>query len=79
MAKAVALTADDLTTAPARKPAASTRQRGAVPSAELIPMQFRMSPDFALQFKMAAVKRKMKYNELLEACFQQFMKSEGEA
>jgi hypothetical protein len=79
MAKPVALTADDLTTTPARRPAAATRQRAAVPSADLVPMQFRMPPDFAMQFKLAAVKRNMKYNELLEVCFQQFMKSEGEA
>lgn len=55
------------------------RHRAAVPSADLVPMQFRMPPDFAMQFKLAAVKRNMKYNELLEVCFQQFMKSEGEA
>ena len=74
MAKPVALTAEDLTTTPTRKPAAATRQRGAVPSAELVPMQFRMPPDFAQAFRMEAVKRKMKYNELLQACFQHFMK-----
>jgi hypothetical protein len=75
MAKPVALTAEDLTTTPARKPAAATRQRGAVPSAELVPMQFRMPPDFAQAFRMEAVKRKMKYNELLQACFQHFIKA----
>jgi hypothetical protein len=75
MAKPVALTADDLTPAQARRPAASTRQRGAVPSAELVPMQFRMPPDFAMAFRMEAVKRKLKYNELLQECFAAFMKS----
>jgi hypothetical protein len=75
MAKPVALTAEDLTTTPARKPAAATRQRGAVPCAELVPMQFRMPPDFAQAFRMEAVKRKMKYNELLQACFQHFIKT----
>jgi len=75
MAKPVAVTADDLAPAQARRPAAATRQRGTVPSAELVPMQFRMPPDFAMAFRMEAVKRNLKYNELLEECFQQFMKS----
>ena len=73
MAKAVAVTADDLAPTKARQQTAM-RQRGIVPSAELIPMQFRMSPDFALSFRTEAVKRGMKYNELLEACFKQFIK-----
>jgi hypothetical protein len=73
MAKGVAVTADDLIPAKTRQQAAS-RQRGVVPSAELIPMQFRMSPEFAQAFRMEAVKRGMKYNELLIACFQQFTK-----
>jgi hypothetical protein len=75
MAKAVALTSDDLVTAPIRRPQTATRQRGVVPSAELVPMQFRMPPDFADAFRMEAVKRRMKYNELLQTCFQQFMKN----
>jgi hypothetical protein len=37
-------------------------------------MQFRMTADFAQAFRMEAVKRNMKYNELLKACFQQFIK-----
>lgn len=89
MAKAISLTADDLTPAP--QPVAATRPRGAapatvseaatvkrrhgVPSDELVPMQFRMPPDFAKAFRLEAVKRGMKYNELLDACFQQFMKN----
>ncbi len=74
MAKGVAVTADDLIPARTRNETA-TRQRGVTPSAELIPMQFRMPPDFAQAFRMEAVKRGMKYNELLQACFQQFIKS----
>ena len=74
MAKAVALTSDDLVTLPTHRPQAATRQRGAVPSAELVPMQFRMPPDFADAFRLEAVKRRMKYNELLQACFAEFMK-----
>lgn len=73
MAKPVALTSDDLIV-DSRRPAAATRQRGAVPSAELVPMQFRMPPDFAQAFRMEAVRRNMKYNELLQACFQHFIK-----
>jgi len=74
MAKGVAVTADDLIPARTRQEAA-TRQRGVTPSAELIPMQFRMPPEFAHAFRMEAVKRGMKYNELLNACFQQFIKA----
>ncbi len=73
MAKPVAVTADDLAPAKSRQQTAM-RQRGVVPSAELVPMQFRMPPDFAQAFRMEAVRRNMKYNELLQACFQQFMK-----
>lgn len=65
MAKAVAVTADDLAPTKARQQTAM-RQRGIVPSAELIPMQFRMSPDFALSFRTEAVKRGMK--SLLRDC-----------
>jgi hypothetical protein len=78
MAKPVAVTSDDLMTSPIRRPQAATRQRGAVPSAELVPMQFRMPPDFADAFRLEAVKRRMKYNELLQACFQHFMQSNSE-
>jgi len=75
MAKPVAVTADDLAPDQARRPAAATRQRGAVPSADLVPMQFRMPPEFAVSFRMEAVRRNLKYNELLQECFQQFMKN----
>jgi hypothetical protein len=51
------------------------RQRGVVPSAELVPMQFRMPPDFALAFRTEAAKRDLKYNELLQECFAAFMKA----
>ena len=73
MAKAVSLTADDLSPAKTRQQTA-TRQRGVVPSAELVPMQFRMPPDFAIAFRTEAAKRGMKYNELLQECFAAFMK-----
>ncbi len=74
MAKGVAVTADDLIPTKTRQQTAS-RQRGVIPSSELIPMQFRMPPDFAQAFRLEAVKRGMKYNELLNECFQQFIKS----
>lgn len=73
MAKAVALTAADLN--PAKPRAQSVmRQRGVVPSAELVPLQFRMTPEFVKAFKQAALDRDLKLNELLNECFQYFMK-----
>ena len=73
MAKAVALTAADLN--PAKPRALSVmRQRGVVPSSELVPLQFRMPPEFVKAFKQAALDRDLKLNELLNECFQHFMK-----
>jgi len=73
MAKAVALTAADL--APAKPRAQSVmRQRGVVPSAELVPLQFRMPPEFVRAFKQAALDRDMKLNELFIEVFKDFMK-----
>jgi hypothetical protein len=73
MAKAVALSAADL--APAKSRSQSVmRQRGVVPSAELIPLQFRMTPEFVRAFKQAALDRDMKLNELLNEVFNEFMK-----
>lgn len=46
------------------------RQRSVVPSAELIPMQFRLPADFVWEFKQAAANKRMKLNEYLEACFE---------
>jgi hypothetical protein len=73
MAKAVAVTAADLDPGNTR-PKSSMRQRGVTPSAELVPLQFRMAPEFVRAFKQAALDRDMKLNELLNACFQEFMK-----
>jgi len=73
MAKAVALSAADL--APAKPRAQSVmRQRGVVPSAELVPLQFRMPPEFVRAFKQAALDRDMKLNELFIEVFNDFMK-----
>jgi hypothetical protein len=74
MAKAVALTSADLAPAKPRTQGAM-RQRGVVPSAELVPLQFRMPPEFVKAFKQAALDRNFKLNELLNECFQQFMKT----
>lgn len=74
MAKALTLTGDDLT--PSRtRPQSATRQRGEVPSASLIPLQFRMTPAFVRQFKQEALNRDLKLNELLDEVFQHFMKT----
>jgi hypothetical protein len=73
MAKAVAISAADLAPNKPRTQSAS-RQRGVVPSAELVPLQFRMPPDFVRAFKQAALDRDMKLNVLLNACFDEFMK-----
>ena len=53
----------------------ATRQRGRVPSAELVPLQFRMPPEFVRAFKQAALDRDMKLNELLNSVFDDFMKA----
>jgi hypothetical protein len=73
MAKAVAVTAADLSPTKLRQQTA-TRQRGVVPSADLIPLQFRMTPEFVRAFKQAALDRNMKLNELLNSCFNEFIK-----
>jgi len=76
MAKTNPLSGDDLTPAKLR-PQSAARQRGVVPSAELVPLQFRMPPDFVRAFKQAALDRDLKLNEFLKVCFQEFMRSDG--
>jgi hypothetical protein len=73
MAKAVALSAADLLPGKPRSQSVM-RQRGVVPSAELVPLQFRMPPEFVRAFKQAALDRDMKLNELLNEVFIEFMK-----
>ena len=73
MGKTVALTGADLTPTKLRSQSAM-RQRGVVPSADLVPLQFRMPPEFVRAFKQAALDRNMKLNELLNVVFQEFMK-----
>jgi hypothetical protein len=74
MAKTQALDSGDLIPAKAR-PQSATRQRGVVPSAELVPLQFKMPPDFVRAFKVQAASNDMKLNELLKSCFDAFMNS----
>lgn len=74
MAKTQALDGNDLAPAKPRTQSA-TRQRGVVPSADLIPMQFKMPPDFVKDFKIQAATHGMKLNELLKACFDAFNKA----
>lgn len=74
MAKTQALEGDDLVPAKPRNQSA-TRQRGVYPSADLVPMQFKMPPDFVRAFKVQAASHDMKLNELLKACFDAFNKS----
>ena len=71
MAKTVDLTGEDLS---ARKTPTktATRGRGTTPSAELVPMNFKMPPDFVKRFKREALERDMKLNELLRAIFEAY-------
>jgi hypothetical protein len=52
----------------------SSLQRGEVPSDTLVPMQFKMTEDFATSFRVEATKRGLKYNQLLKECFTLFLK-----
>jgi hypothetical protein len=74
MAKPQALDVNDLTPAKARIQN-TARQRGVVPSDELVPMQFKMPPEFVKDFKIQAATHGMKLNELLKACFEAFVKA----
>jgi hypothetical protein len=78
MAKTQALHGNDLLPAKVQ-PKSTTRQRGVVPSAELVPMQFKMPPDFVRAFKVQAASNGMKLNELLKACFNAFNKINDKA
>ena len=71
MPKAVAITAEDLKS-PSSKPKKESGQRGGIRSADLVPLQFRMSPEFVREFKQAALDANMKLNELLKVCFAEY-------
>jgi hypothetical protein len=66
----------DKLTSLAEQPLTTRRQRGSVPSAELVPLQFRMPPEFVKAYKQAALDRDMKLNELLEHIFNKFLQEE---
>jgi hypothetical protein len=73
MAKVQKLVGNDLS--PVREaPASSSRQRGAVPSADFVPLQFRMPNEFVRAFKQEALNRGLKLNELFELCFNELLK-----
>ena len=73
MAKTRVLTGSDLKLRPQIQSAA--RQRGAVPSAELVPIQFKMPADFVRRFKQEALDRGVKLNELFNMSFHALLKS----
>jgi hypothetical protein len=75
MAKAVPLTANELNPT-SKSPKAAMRQRGEVPSVELVPLQFRMPPEFVRAFKQAALDGGMKLNELLKECFDSYQQKQ---
>ncbi len=74
MAKTLSLDSKDL--APVRThPLSASRQRGVAASAEYVPMQFKLPPEFVKSFKQVALDNDMKLNELLIACFNEFIKA----
>lgn len=79
MAKSTSLSSDDLMIKSLNTSGASP-QRGATekltPSAELVPIQFRMPPDFVRAFKQEALNRDEKLNEFLKTCFHAFLNAE---
>jgi hypothetical protein len=72
MAKVRTLAGNDLRIR--AKTESSVRQRGAVPSSELVPLQFRMPPEFVRAFKQEALNRGLKLNGLLKLCFHDLVK-----
>jgi len=76
MAKVQSLDSKDLIV-PVPQNRSATPQRGSVapiPSAELVPLQFRMPPEFVRAFKQEALNRNMKLNEFMKTCFDEFIK-----
>ena len=71
MPKAVAITAEDLKS-PSSKPKVAGKQRSGGQSVNLVPLQFRMPPEFVREFKQAALDANMKLNELLKVCFAEY-------
>jgi len=70
MAKTQALNSSDLIPTPSFP--TTTRQRGVIPSAELVPMQFKMPPEFVHRFKVIAANDGLKLNQLLVASLEAY-------
>lgn len=51
------------------------RQRGGMPSDDLVPIQFKMPPEFIQRFKQEALNRGLKLNALFELAFHALLKS----
>jgi hypothetical protein len=74
MAKAISPSSADLKPEQHNTQSA-VRHRSSVPSSELVPLQFKMPPEFVRAFKQEALNRDMKLNELLNFCFDDFKKN----
>jgi hypothetical protein len=59
----------------ATTPAAPTRRD---PKDYGEPLNFRVPPEFGEQFRMVALRRKLKLNQLLQKCFEVYLREEGE-
>lgn len=46
------------------------QQNAEIPFIELVPLQFRITPEFVKAFKQAAFDGETKLNELLKECFE---------
>jgi hypothetical protein len=57
-------------------PAATAKRRDPKDYGE--PLNFRVPPEFGEQFRMVALRRKLKLNQLLQRCFEVYMREEGE-
>jgi hypothetical protein len=42
------------------------------------PLNFRVPPEFGEQFRMVALRRKLKLHQLLQKCFEVYLREEGE-
>ena len=42
-------------------------------------LNFRVPPEFGQQFRMVALRRRMKLNQLLQRCFEVYLREEGGA
>jgi hypothetical protein len=60
----------------ALSPAATTQRRDPKDYGE--PLNFRVPPEFGEQFRMVALRRKLKLNQLLQKCFEVYLREEGE-